>query len=97
MQLNSSSTRFRVNDTIETMAYQLFIESWTRNISYQNFFDACQPSYCIYSQRYRFNVLEVVTVLLSIYGGLSFGLRLFVPCFMRSIYQIRARVGPNPP
>jgi hypothetical protein len=42
----ASSTRFAVNNTIETMAYSMFIESWTSNASYEMFFNACAPSHC---------------------------------------------------
>ena len=91
IQLNSSSTRFAVDDTIEKMAYQLFIESWTRSISYQKFFDACQPNYCIYSYRYRFDLLEVLATFISVYGGLSSGLRLVTPRLVRIGEKIRTR------
>ena len=99
IQLNSSATRFAIDDTIETMAYQLFIESWTSNVSYQKFFNACRPNYCTYSYRYRFDLLEILTTFLSVYGGLTRGLRLFTPRFVNICDRIRnrchARVMPS--
>jgi hypothetical protein len=46
VELNSTSTRFNINDTIETLASEMFIESWTSNVSYERFFNSCAASYC---------------------------------------------------
>ena len=54
--LNSTLTRFNINDTIETLAYDMFIESWITNVSYERFFNSCAPSYCTYKVYYRFDV-----------------------------------------
>ena len=91
MQLDSSATRFAMNDTMETMAYQLFIESWASNVSYPKFFNACNPNACIYSYRYRFDKLEILTAFLSVYGVLTCGLKLFTPRFFNVCNKIRNR------
>ncbi|CAF3472806.1 unnamed protein product [Rotaria sp. Silwood1] len=43
IMLDAAATRFSVTDTIEMMAYNMFIESWTTNVSYENLFYACAP------------------------------------------------------
>lgn len=97
MLLNESETRFSINDTLETLSNQLFIESWRVNHSYENFFNACAPNYCAYTHRYRFDSLEVLTTLLSVYATLSMVLRLVVPhliTFIWNCLQNRNNVQP---
>lgn len=64
-----------MNDTIETMAREMFIESWTYEVSYERFYNSCAPSHCTFVSRYRFDALELVTTFLSVFAGLSLGLR----------------------
>ncbi|CAF4958109.1 unnamed protein product, partial [Rotaria sp. Silwood1] len=36
-------TQFAIDDTIETLAYNMFLETWINDTSYEKFFDACAP------------------------------------------------------
>ncbi|CAF3622048.1 unnamed protein product [Rotaria socialis] len=45
--LDASATRFSINDMIETIAYNMFIESWASNVSYENLFQTCAAKQCI--------------------------------------------------
>ncbi|CAF1660606.1 unnamed protein product, partial [Adineta ricciae] len=92
IQLNSSLTRFNINDTVETMAHELFIESWISNVSYEAFFNSCAPSSCTYKNYYRFDILELLAVFLSVYTGLSTVIRFIVPYFVSMIRNIRRRI-----
>ncbi|CAF1539950.1 unnamed protein product [Adineta ricciae] len=86
--LHNSSTRFNVNDTIETMAYQMFIESWTNTTSYERFYNSCSPNYCTYIYRYRFDALEMLTTFLGVFPGLSSAIRFTVPYLVRIFQKI---------
>lgn len=88
MLFNQTSLSFKMNDTIETLARQLFIESWLMNVSYEKFFHACAPTYCTGQLFYRFNMAEICTNLLSIYGGLSGVLLFSIPKIVRMITAI---------
>ena len=91
MQLNASLTRFKVDDTIETTANEMFIESWTSNISYERFFNSCAPSYCTYKYDDGFDALDLLTTFLSVYAGLSLAIRFMVPYAIKLIKKIRNR------
>ncbi len=91
IELNSALTRFNINDTIETLAYEMFIESWTSNVSYERFFNSCAASYCTYKVYYRFDALELLTTFLSVYVGLSLGIHFMVPYLVKMIKKIRNR------
>ena len=96
IQLNDSLTRFNINDTIETMVYDMFIESWIYNVSYERFFNSCNPSYCTYKYYYRFDILELLTTFLSVYAGLSIGIRIMVPFIVKILQKIRNRFRVAP-
>ncbi|CAF1392182.1 unnamed protein product [Adineta steineri] len=86
--LNASTTRFSVNDTIEKIAYEMFIESWSNNTSYETYFNSCSPSYCIYTYYQKSNALEILTTFLSAYGSLSIAVYFIVPYLVKLIKKI---------
>lgn len=90
-EFNSTETRFNVNDTIETLANAMFIESWRKNVSYARFFNSCAPIYCMRREYYRFDEIELLTTFLSVYVGLSFGARILAPCLVKVMKKIRNR------
>ncbi|CAF1199914.1 unnamed protein product [Adineta ricciae] len=94
---NASLTHFARNDTIETMASSMFIESWLSNTSYENFCKTCSPTECISTYRYRFDIFEIFTAFLSIYAGIAIILRFLVPHLITIITKIRnyKRVRPH--
>jgi hypothetical protein len=96
LKLDASITRFSINDTIETMAYEMFIESRTTNASYESFFNSCAPSYCTYTYYYRFDALELLTTFLSVFAGLSLVLHFIVPHLVEMIKKIRRRFRVTP-
>ena len=93
MKLDSSTSRFSTSATFETLAYEMFIESWTSNASYEQFFDSCAISSCRYTYYYRFDALELLVTFLSVFSSLSLGIRCLVPYTVR-IYQ-RIRRAPT--
>lgn len=88
---NSTLTRFNSSDIIETLVYEMFIESWISNVSYERFFNSCAPSYCTYTVYYRFDPFELLTTFLSIYVGLSLGIHILVPYLFKIMKKIRHR------
>ena len=96
IELNSTTTRFNINDTIEILANEMFIESWTRNVSYERFFNSCAPSYCTHKDYYRFDALELLTTFLSVYVGLSLGTRFLAPLLIKAIQKLRTRCRVAP-
>lgn len=77
--LNSSlPTRFLETDLISTIVYKLMVEDWSPNVSYQNYFDVCALQYCNYRQIQSARFIDIVTILISLYGGLSIILRLIL-------------------
>ncbi|CAF3893939.1 unnamed protein product [Rotaria sp. Silwood1] len=65
IRFDPALTRFAVDDTIETLAYNMFIETWINDTSYERYFDACVPKECIYAYHYQFDALEILTTFLN--------------------------------
>jgi hypothetical protein len=89
--LNISETHFSQTDTIESITQQMFIETCSSNVSYNQFFEQCHPLSCSVTPTKRNSFITVVTTLLSLYGGLTTALKLVVPFFVFSIYKLIRR------
>ncbi|CAF2848970.1 unnamed protein product [Rotaria sp. Silwood2] len=92
LEFPSSISNFNINDTIETMVYQLFIDSWSNETLYERYYNVCAPKKCIYLKKKRLNVIYAVTIFLTVIDGLSLGLRSVIPLFVRLLYKLGNRI-----
>ncbi|CAF0973874.1 unnamed protein product [Adineta steineri] len=99
--LSSNNSRFSMNSTVLDLIANVFIEDWLTSIDYPEYFNQCLPSSCSYQYIQRFNWLYTVTVLLGLYGGLSFIFKWLCPkiiLLFNQIYQYyrkrRNTIGP---
>jgi hypothetical protein len=97
-QLNNSFTnqsifllpsQYLVNDTLETIILQLFIEEWNEHISFVDYFNQCNPTVCVYTYEKRLDVIYVITLLVSLCGGLTVALKLIVPFVVKLVRRKR--------
>jgi hypothetical protein len=72
------------NTTIETILSQLFVLKWSYNISFNRYFNECNPQSCQYSYSIKYNRIYVITTLIALFGGLTDGLY-FIISFMALI------------
>lgn len=88
--LNSSMpSRFPPNISIGNLIDELFIEHWPNKSIYENYFAVCAPNVCRYEYVLRNSILYVIALILSLYGGLTFGLRFIVWHGSRTYYKIK--------
>ena len=87
----SIPSRFPIHGAVSELIDELFIETWSNSAVYENYFAACAPITCQYQYFRRENFLHVTTSVLSLYGGLTIGLRLIVWHAARSIEKIKRR------
>lgn len=92
LEFSSSSAHFTIDDTIETMVNQLFIDSWSNETSYDRYFDTCAPSFCTYSYTRRLDIGFMVATFLGIYNGIATVLRYSVPHIVRISHKIYKRI-----
>ena len=90
---SSKASHFNANATIESIVNQLMIEEYSSNTSYEKYFHQCAPLSCTYSYIDKSNIIEGITNLISLYGGLMIICRLIamliVWLFRRRTQRIR--------
>ncbi|CAF1041715.1 unnamed protein product [Adineta steineri] len=56
--------------TINDLANLLMVDSWQLNSSYQHYFNACNPLTCTYTYSHQFDILFIITTVISFIGGI---------------------------
>ena len=67
----------------------LFVDQWSTKINYTRYSDQCAPSSCTYSTTDSLNFLYTITLLLSLYGGLTAVLRLVAPFILNIALKLK--------
>ncbi|CAF0846332.1 unnamed protein product [Adineta steineri] len=96
--INDSSletSRFSVNQTIESVVDELMIEELKFQINYSNYFNACSPLICIYSYVDKRNAIEGILTLIGLYGGLVIICRLIAIIVVKTMCRVNSRVNPT--
>ncbi|CAF1245633.1 unnamed protein product [Rotaria sordida] len=69
--LNASLTsKYKLNSSVQSILNELMVEEWISNVSYEDYYNVCSPSFCSYSYMIRRSFLDILSVLLGLYGGL---------------------------
>lgn len=55
-----------------------FVQNWTHVSDFGKYFEQCSPTQCTYFQLQTTPIIEAVSVVIGLLGGLSISLRLFV-------------------
>ena len=85
--MNPSSTHYHRNDTIKTLFDQMMLESWDITIDFDAYFKICAPKSCTYNVRENFVFAYVITMLISVFGGLSVTIRVLAPMVVQHLYR----------
>ncbi|CAF0941204.1 unnamed protein product [Adineta steineri] len=83
--LNSS---IHENDTIESLANQLFVQSWLNETLFKSYFKHCNPLACKYSYETRLHLIYILTTIIGLVGGLNIVFHLLSPLIIKSIYKL---------
>ncbi|UJR19158.1 hypothetical protein I4U23_022288 [Adineta vaga] len=73
-QLNISSlklSQFHINTTIESILNNLMIEEYVINKSYENYFNQCSPSSCLYTYMEDYQLTQGILSIIGLYSGLE--------------------------
>jgi hypothetical protein len=92
--LNSSiKSRFNVSSTINELLSKAMTEEWIKNISHLQYFNQSRILSCTYSYISKFDIIYIITTLISLIGGLTKVLRFIIP---KIVKFIRRRFGSRP-
>ncbi|CAF1530933.1 unnamed protein product [Adineta steineri] len=87
----TAPSRFRVNTTVNTMFEQRFVETCQNSSNFTSYYNACHPKACSYNYAQRGNFLYALTILVSLIGGLTTILGIFVPLLVQFFRHLLAK------
>ena len=86
----SSLIRFSVQSTIQELVDNLMVEQWNFSTSFDNYYHACRPVDCTYTDVTKNDAIDIVTTLFGLVGGLSTILAAVIPlCIKAMVYLLR--------
>ncbi|CAF0779850.1 unnamed protein product [Adineta steineri] len=89
MQLNSS--RYNVTTTVQDIVYDLMIEEWNTETSFQFYFKQCNPYLCSYSYDLKGDISYVIAIIFGLIGGLTTILKTIIPSTVLIIRRWRQK------
>ena len=90
--------RFSIESTVQELVNQLMVETWSFSSSFEDYYDACHPTQCTYTQVAKNDAINIVTTLFSLVGGLSTMLGAVVPLAVKFIrFFLRRHQGEVTP
>ncbi|CAF1307759.1 unnamed protein product [Adineta ricciae] len=92
---NATLTRFPWNATIQTLLNELMIEEMKNDIRFDLYYSQCAPQYCSYSYTRRFYLIFIITMIIGVVRGLSFGLRFLALIVAKVILHRKNRIVPH--
>ncbi|CAF1268170.1 unnamed protein product [Rotaria sordida] len=88
-------SQFNLNSTIESILNNLMIEEYKTNLSYENYFNQCQPLSCSYSYIKTHDITQTIISLISLYGGLAIITRCLTIIFVKIYQHKKNRINPE--
>ncbi|CAF1538405.1 unnamed protein product, partial [Adineta ricciae] len=70
--LNNKNKQFLFNSTVQLLLQKLMIDNLIINMDFNLFYNQCKPLFCSYSYSHRFDLIFIITTLISSFGILSF-------------------------
>ena len=91
LPLASAGSRFSPTTTVQALVDELMIEQLIDETLFTQYYVRCDPTYCIYSYSHRFDVLFIVALVISAFGGLSMMMKLISSLLVKLIATLRSR------
>lgn len=77
--LNRSESKHSPTSTITLISEQQMIEDWRKSVNFTPYFNSCAPYECSYTLLERNNYAYLISLLLSLFGGLTVAIRFIAP------------------
>ncbi|CAF1210287.1 unnamed protein product [Adineta ricciae] len=81
----------QLNISVKNLIKSLFIEGRSTEVNYMKYFNQCSPSFCTYTTTDQINFSYIITLLISLYGGLTAILRFIAPVLINAILIVKNR------
>ncbi len=87
-------SKYFENSTIKELLDKLMIETWNWSNLYDRYYNECKPTQCTYTFETRNNVINIVTTLFGIAGGLITVLKLVLPRLVKIVRKKKELAQP---
>jgi hypothetical protein len=84
-----NATRNSPNESIDSIARQLFVEKWSNYSSFNSYYTACAPRSCTYEYMHRRKLVSLIPSIIGMFGGLTTGLEIIFLVLLRLIAKVR--------
>ena len=84
-------TRFNPKTKIEYLINELFIENIFNQTNYTKYYLECLPNTCHYTYLNRFNWIYILTIFISLFGGITTILRVISPPIIKLFLFLKER------
>jgi hypothetical protein len=88
-------SRFPINSTFEEVFNELMLEELFPGWLYEDYFLQCVPTLCFWSYLNQSNLIEGITILISLYGGLVIICELIAAIIVKLFRCRSVRVTPT--
>ena len=75
---------------MEDLLNRFMVDQLSIEVDYRRFYEECQPRYCTYSYRRRFDLLYTLTIMVGIFSGLNLVARFLSPIIAKKFTRRRA-------
>lgn len=65
------------------------MREWSTKVNYAVYVNECSPLYCTYTTMEKINYGHALTILISLYGGFVFLLRLITPLLVKLAFKVK--------
>ena len=93
--ISENNHQSKINSTIEDLLNRFLIDQLTIEIDFDRYYHACQPKYCSYSYRRRFDLLFTLTIMIGILSGLNVVLRFLSLFIAKKLFRRRLVTSNN--
>ncbi|CAF1442062.1 unnamed protein product [Adineta ricciae] len=99
-QTNFNSTNSILSSTQQNLSLydhleDLFIDHWSIDTNYSEYFRQCAALSCSYTTKDKKNIYYALTILISLYGGFTTILRFFIPYFINMMFNLKSQSTNN--
>ncbi|CAF0881122.1 unnamed protein product [Didymodactylos carnosus] len=88
----SQPSQYQPTTTVQEIVNNLMIEQWNSNVSFESYYQQCQPNECRYTYTENLDYLYTITTIMGLIGGLSTVLTILIP---NLVNLIRKRKTPS--
>lgn len=78
------------NEMLESIITRLFVDDWSNRTSFSDYYIVCAPQSCTYDIMRRRTLIPLITLIISIFGGLTTGLKILFSILLHILGKVRA-------